>query len=150
MSALQTTINPGSDEFRANEATNLALTAELSQRLQATALGGGQQSRQRHIDRGKLLPRDRVDRLLDPGSPFLELSPLAAEGMYDGAAPGAGIITGIGRIAGRECMIVANDATVKEAPAGAGDRAAEPAAVYLPGGLRWRVPAAPGRGLPRP
>ncbi|MFD0851337.1 carboxyl transferase domain-containing protein, partial [Actinomadura adrarensis] len=65
------------------------------------------------VARGKLLPRDRVDALLDPGSPFLELSPLAAHGMYDGEAPGAGIITGIGRIAGRECVVVANDATVK-------------------------------------
>ena len=113
MSVLQTTISPGSDEFRANEAANLALTADLSQRLEAVALGGGERSRQRHVDRGKLLPRDRVDRLLDPGSPFLELSPLAADGMYDGAAPGAGIITGVGRVAGRECVIVANDATVK-------------------------------------
>src|SRR6202042_1159639 len=67
----------------------------------------------RHVSRGKLLPRDRVDRLLDPGSPFLELSPLAADGMYDDESPGAGIITGIGRGSGRECVIVANDATVK-------------------------------------
>ncbi|MFZ0384561.1 MAG: carboxyl transferase domain-containing protein [Solirubrobacteraceae bacterium] len=113
MTILQTAINPGADEFRANEAANLAATAELSQRIEAAALGGGQPSRQRHVDRGKLLPRDRVDRLLDPGAPFLELSPLAAHDMYDGGAPGAGIITGIGRVAGRECVIVANDATVK-------------------------------------
>ena len=77
------------------------------------ALGGGERARQRHVDRGKLLPRDRVDALLDPGTPFLELSPLAAHGMYDGDAPAAGIITGIGRVAGRECVVVANDATVK-------------------------------------
>src|SRR5438477_595307 len=67
----------------------------------------------RHVDRGKLLPRERVDALLDPGSPFLELSPLAAHGLYDDEAPAAGLITGIGRIAGRECVVVANDATVK-------------------------------------
>ena len=77
------------------------------------ALGGGERARQRHVDRGKLLPRERVDALLDPGSPFLELSPLAAHGLYDGDAPAAGIITGIGRVAGRECVVVANDATVK-------------------------------------
>jgi len=113
MTALGTAVNPGSDEFRANQTANLKLIADLSQRLEAAALGGGERSRIRHVDRGKLLPRDRVDRLLDPGSPFLELSPLAAGGMYDGDAPGAGIITGIGRVAGRECVIVANDATVK-------------------------------------
>ncbi len=89
------------------------LIAELRARITATARGGSETSRQRHLDRGKLLPRDRVERLLDPGSPFLELSPLAANGMYDDASPGAGIITGIGRVAGRECVIVANDATVK-------------------------------------
>ena len=77
------------------------------------ALGGGERARERHVARGKLLPRERVDALLDPGSPFLELSPLAADGMYDGEAPAAGIITGIGRVSGRECVVVANDATVK-------------------------------------
>ncbi|PQM53051.1 carboxyl transferase domain-containing protein [Mycolicibacter virginiensis] len=89
------------------------LVAELKTKLAAAALGGNEQSRQRHVARGKLLPRDRVDRLLDPGSPFLELAPLAADGMYDDECPGAGIITGIGRVSGRECVIVANDATVK-------------------------------------
>jgi len=113
MTLLQTTINPGSDEFRANETANLALIADLERQLEVAALGGGERSRKRHLERGKLLPRDRVERLLDPGSPFLELSPLAAHEMYDGDAPGAGIITGIGRAAGRECVIVANDATVK-------------------------------------
>lgn len=96
-----------------NRAANLALVDELRRRLAATARGGPEKARQRHIDRGKLLPRDRVDQLLDPGSPFLELSPLAANGMYGDESPGAGIITGIGRVAGRECVIVANDATVK-------------------------------------
>ncbi|MEO8816132.1 MAG: carboxyl transferase domain-containing protein [Mycobacterium sp.] len=89
------------------------LVAELNTKLAAAARGGSDHSRQRHISRGKLLPRDRVDRLLDPGSPFLELAPLAAGGMYDDQCPGAGIIVGVGRVSGRECVIVANDATVK-------------------------------------
>lgn len=89
------------------------LVAELSQRLATAALGGSAASRERHVSRGKLLPRERVEALVDPGTPFLELSPLAAEDMYDGEAPGAGIITGIGAIEGRPCVIVANDATVK-------------------------------------
>jgi len=96
-----------------NRAEHARLVAELRERLALTALGGNEQSRQRHIDRGKLLPRDRVDALLDPGSPFLELSPLAANGMYDDDAPGASMIAGIGRVSGRECVIAANDATVK-------------------------------------
>ncbi len=89
------------------------LVAELREHLRVTALGGPEPARRRHLERGKLLPRDRVDTLLDPGSPFLELSPLAANGMYDDEAPGAGLITGIGRVSGRECLIIANDATVK-------------------------------------
>ncbi|HET9876894.1 MAG TPA: carboxyl transferase domain-containing protein [Mycobacterium sp.] len=89
------------------------LVAELKAKLAAAARGGSERARQRHIARGKLLPRDRVDRLLDPGSPFLELAPLAAGGMYDDESPGAGIIAGIGRVSGRECVIAANDATVK-------------------------------------
>ncbi|MEB3032797.1 carboxyl transferase domain-containing protein [[Mycobacterium] nativiensis] len=89
------------------------LVAELNAKLASAALGGSERSRERHVARGKLLPRDRVERLLDPGSPFLELAPLAADGMYDDECPGAGIITGIGRVSGRECVIVANDATVK-------------------------------------
>ncbi|MEU8896506.1 carboxyl transferase domain-containing protein [Nocardia sp. NPDC048505] len=90
-----------------------ALTGDLRERLATAALGGPAKARERHLARGKLLPRQRVDQLLDPGSPFLELSPLAATGMYDDECPGAGIITGIGRVSGRECVIVANDATVK-------------------------------------
>ncbi|TSD48407.1 methylcrotonoyl-CoA carboxylase [Rhodococcus sp. KBS0724] len=89
------------------------LVEELKKKLAQAALGGNQKSRDRHVSRGKLLPRDRVDSLLDPGSPFLELSPLAANGLYDDECPGAGVITGIGRVSGRECVIVANDATVK-------------------------------------
>ena len=97
----------------ANAAALDALVADLRAELRTARLGGTEPSRQRHVSRGKLLPRDRVDGLLDPGSPFLELSPLAAHGMYSGEVPAAGIITGIGSVAGRLCMIVANDATVK-------------------------------------
>jgi 3-methylcrotonyl-CoA carboxylase beta subunit len=89
------------------------LVGELNTKLAAAALGGNERARVRHVSRGKLLPRERVDRLLDPGSPFLELSPLAADGMYGDESPGAGIITGIGRVSERECVIVVNDATVK-------------------------------------
>src|SRR5215208_4516070 len=92
---------------------HLALVDQLRAKLAAAALGGPVRARERHVSRGKLLPRDRVDGLLDPGSPFLELAPLAADGMYDDECPGAGMIAGIGRVSGRECMIVANDATVK-------------------------------------
>ncbi len=92
---------------------HLRLVAQLRAKLAEAALGGPQRARDRHVERGKLLPRDRVDGLLDPGSPLLEIAPLAADGMYDDDCPGAGIITGIGRVSGRECMIVANDATVK-------------------------------------
>src|SRR5438093_3541898 len=89
------------------------LVAELRERLAKSRLGGHERSRQRHVAAGKLLPRDRVERLLDPATAFLELSPLAAFGMYDDEAPGAGMITGIGRVSGNACVIVANDATVK-------------------------------------
>src|ERR1700748_2784367 len=96
-----------------NREAHGALVAQLREKLAAAALGGPERARARHVDRGKLLPRDRVDGLLDPGSPLLEISPLAADGMYDNECPGAGMITAIGRVSGRECMIVANDATVK-------------------------------------
>jgi 3-methylcrotonyl-CoA carboxylase beta subunit len=89
------------------------LVAELREKTAQARLGGDERSRQRHTGRGKLLVRDRVDRLLDPGSPLLELSPLAAHGMYDDAVPSAGVVTGVGRVQGRECVVVANDATVK-------------------------------------
>ncbi|GJJ19842.1 acetyl-CoA carboxylase subunit beta [Mycolicibacterium mageritense] len=92
---------------------HLALAEQLRTKLATAALGGSQRARERHVSRGKLLPRDRVDGLLDPGSPFLEIAPLAANGMYDDECPGAGMIAGIGRVSGRECLIVANDATVK-------------------------------------
>jgi 3-methylcrotonyl-CoA carboxylase beta subunit len=90
-----------------------SLVEELRERTARIRLGGSEAAREKHTGRGKMLPRDRVDALLDPGSPFLELSPLAAYGMYDDAVPGAGIVTGIGRVEGRDCVIVANDATVK-------------------------------------
>ncbi len=102
-----------SEAFTRNAAAQRALAAELQKRVAAAALGGPVRTREKHVARGKLLPRDRVDALLDPGSPFLELSPLAANGMYDDEAPGAGVITGVGRVSGREVVVVANDATVK-------------------------------------
>ncbi|MFF4749869.1 carboxyl transferase domain-containing protein [Streptomyces sp. NPDC002514] len=105
--------DPASAAWQANEEAHRALVEELRGKLAAARLGGGERARARHTARGKLLPRDRVDTLLDPGSPFLELAPLAADGMYDGQAPAAGVIAGIGRVSGRECVIVANDATVK-------------------------------------
>jgi 3-methylcrotonyl-CoA carboxylase beta subunit len=108
-----TALDRGRDEVRAREAHNLALVTELRARVAAAAEGGGARARERHTSRGKLLPRDRVEHLLDPGSPFLEIGQLAAGGLYDDAVPGAGLITGIGRVSGRLAMIVANDATVK-------------------------------------
>jgi len=113
MTVLTSSIDPLSAAFKTNAAANRALAEELRKRSAEAALGGPADSRKRHTSRGKLLPRERVERLLDPGSPFLELGALAANGMYDGEAPAAGLITGIGRVSGRECMIVANDATVK-------------------------------------
>jgi 3-methylcrotonyl-CoA carboxylase beta subunit len=110
---LRTQADPGSEAFARNAEALQGLAADLRSRLDRVRLGGPQKARDRHVARGKLLPRERVDALLDPGSPFLELSPLAAGGMYDDEAPGAGVITGIGRVSGRECVLVANDATVK-------------------------------------
>ena len=103
------TSEKGSTSGRAVHEANVAT---LRERLARVAVGGGERARERHISRGKLLPRDRVHGLLDVGSPFLEVGPLAAFGMYDDKAPSAGVIAGVGRVAGRECMIVANDATV--------------------------------------
>ncbi|GAA3721901.1 carboxyl transferase domain-containing protein [Streptomyces tremellae] len=110
---LASAADPSAESWRVNEAAHEALAEELRGRLAAAARGGGERARERHTARGKLLPRERVDTLLDPGSPFLELAPLAAEGMYGGDAPAAGVIAGIGRVSGREAMIIANDATVK-------------------------------------
>lgn len=113
MTILETRIDRTSEEFEQNRILNQSLAEDLKERVANIALGGSERSRERHISRGKLLPRDRVQALLDPGSPFLEFSQLAAYAMYEGEVPAAGIITGIGRVSGRECVIVANDATVK-------------------------------------
>ncbi len=113
MTVLASAIDRRSDSFKTNAAAMAELVADLEARLTEAGQGGDERSRQRHEARGKLLPRDRVAGLLDPGTPFLELSPLAANGMYDGAVHGASIITGVGRVSGRECVIVCNDATIK-------------------------------------
>ncbi len=110
---LTSRIDPRSADFAANAAAMRALVDDLRAKVTQASLGGGETARQRQRDRGKMLPRERIEALLDPGSPFLELSQLAAHGMYGGDAPCAGIITGIGRIAGRDCVIVCNDGTVK-------------------------------------
>jgi 3-methylcrotonyl-CoA carboxylase beta subunit/propionyl-CoA carboxylase len=110
---LDTQVRPESDEFQANRRRMEELVTELRARLEAARRGGGEKALQRHREQGKLPVRDRLARLLDPQSPFLELSALAADGLYRGEAPGAGLVTGIGRVSGREVMVVANDATVK-------------------------------------
>ena len=113
MPTLDTTLDLRSAEARPNDAHMRGLVADLRATAARVRLGGGQTARERHLSRGKLLPRDRIAALIDPFSPFLEVGQLAAHGLYGGEIPAAGIITGIGRVSGRECMIVANDATVK-------------------------------------
>ena len=114
MTVLTSSVDEGSESYRRYAAHNRALAQTLRERVAEAALGGPEKHRERHVARGKLLPRERVQRLLDPGSPFLEIGQLAANGMYTGdEAPGAGMIAGIGRVSGRETMIVANDPTVK-------------------------------------
>jgi 3-methylcrotonyl-CoA carboxylase beta subunit len=113
LAIISSTIDTSTAEFRANADKMRGLVGDLQARRAQAALGGPEKSRERHVGRGKLLPRDRVMNLIDPGSPFLELSPLAANGLYDDAIHGAGLITGIGRIEGRECMVVCNDSTIK-------------------------------------
>ena len=113
MTRLATLFDPRSEPGRANAERMGALVAELRRTVDTIRIGGGEASRQRHTSRGKLLPRDRVRALVDPASPFLEFSQLAAHDMYEGQVPAAGLITGIGRVMGRECVVVANDATVK-------------------------------------
>ena len=113
MTAIVSTVDTASREFRTNETAMRDLIEELQQRRTKAAEGGPSRARERHLSRGKLLPRDRVMTLIDPGAPFLELSPLAADGMYGEPIHAAGIITGIGRIAGRECVVVCNDSTIK-------------------------------------
>jgi 3-methylcrotonyl-CoA carboxylase beta subunit len=113
MTFINSKLNPRSAEFQANAVAMKALVDDLHTHVAAVSEGGGASARAKHTNRGKLLPRERVQRLLDPGTPFLEISPLAAHGMYENAAPGAGLIAGIGRVSGVDCVIVCNDATVK-------------------------------------
>ncbi len=113
MTVLKSQLQPGTDAFEANRAAMQALVDDLRATLEATARGGSEAARAKHTARGKLLVRERIDALLDPGSPFLEIAPLAAHGMYDDPVPGAGMVAGIGRVSGVECLVVANDATVK-------------------------------------
>ncbi|MFV0386599.1 carboxyl transferase domain-containing protein [Paracoccus sp. (in: a-proteobacteria)] len=113
MAVLRSMVAPGSEAFRANRAAHEAAMAPVHRAAALAVAGGGDKARERHVGRGKILPRERVSRLLDPGSPFLEIGMFAAHDMYDGASPSAGVVAGIGRVAGREAMIVCNDATVK-------------------------------------
>ncbi len=113
MAILNTQINPRSEAFQANEATMRAEVMKLRELTAAIAQGGGEKARARHESRDKLFVRDRIDHLIDEGSPFLEFSALAAHEVYDSPIPAAGVVTGIGRVSGVECVIVANDATVK-------------------------------------
>ncbi len=113
MTVLRSHISPSSEEFKANRAAMTEAIATIEDAVRLAAAGGGEAARERHVSRGKLLPRDRLAALIDPGTPFLEVGATAAYGMYNDDAPGAGLITGIGRISGRECMIVCNDPTVK-------------------------------------
>ncbi len=113
MRRIDTAVDAGSAAFQANDAAQRSLVADLRERLRVASLGGSEKSRERHVSRGKLLPRDRVDELLDDGSPFLEVAPLAANGLYNDEAPAAGVIAGIGLVHGRPVMVICNDATVK-------------------------------------
>ena len=113
MPVLASKLSPRSEDFKANAVAMRLLVDDLNAKLAQVAQGGGDGPRAKHVARGKLLPRDRVEMLLDPDTPFLEIAPLAANGMYNDDAPGAGLITGIGRVSGVDCMVVCNDATVK-------------------------------------
>lgn len=113
MSVLKSDLNTRSDAFRTNAAQMTALVEDLKEKVATIKQGGGEKARDKHLSRGKLLPRERVRKLLDPGSPFLEFSQMAAWDMYSGDIHSAGIITGIGRVEGRECVVICNDATVK-------------------------------------
>ncbi|MBM3580822.1 MAG: methylcrotonoyl-CoA carboxylase, partial [Alphaproteobacteria bacterium] len=113
MSALPTALDPASADFQANERAMRAVVDDLRATVAKIREGGDAAARERHVKRGKLLVRERIRHLIDPGAPFLEFSQLAGHALYDDPVPAGGIITGIGRVAGRECVIVANDATVK-------------------------------------
>jgi len=113
MAIIKSQVDTGSKDFAANDTHLRELVADLQKHLDKVELGGGENARKKHSKRGKMLPRERIKQLIDPGTPFLELSPMAAHGMYDDKAPSAGIITGIARVNGQEVVIIANDATVK-------------------------------------
>ena len=113
MSVLSSSISPNSESFARNVAAHDVEMRAVHAAVDLALAGGGEKARTRHVSRGKMLPRERISRLLDPGSPFLEIGMFAAHGLYDGASPAAGVVAGVGRVAGRECMIVCNDATVK-------------------------------------
>lgn len=113
MAIIKSNVDTKSKDFAANHAHMRDLVADLQKQLDQVELGGGEKARKKHTKRGKMLPRERIKQLIDPGTPFLELSPMAAHDMYDGKAPSAGIITGIARVSGQEVVIIANDATVK-------------------------------------
>src|SRR3954471_8176545 len=115
MPVIESALDLRSPGARANAEAMRELGADLRQTAERVRQGGGQAARERHLSRGKLLPRDRIRALIDPVSPFLEVGQLAAHGMYGGEVPSAGIVTGIGRVSARECMVIANDATVKGA-----------------------------------
>ena len=110
---LKSKVLTNSDDFKRNRDAHLEALSVVSDAANAARLGGGEKSRARHESRGKMLPRRRVANLLDPGSPFLEIGATAAHGMYDGAAPAAGVVAGIGKVHGQDVMVVCNDATVK-------------------------------------
>ena len=113
MTILKSQLNPRGADFQANASAMRTLVDDLHEKVDKIALGGPEAARQKHLARGKLLPRERVNGLLDPGTPFLEIGQFAAYGMYGGDVPAASVIAGIGRVHGVECMVVANDATVK-------------------------------------
>ena len=160
MPVIESRLDPRDALFARNREAMSALVADLRAKVAVIEQGGGDAARAKHQARGKLLPRERVRTLLDPGSPFLEFSQLAAWEMYDDAIAAAGIITGIGRVAGRECVVICNDATVKggtyypltvKKHLRAQDIAArEQPALHLPRRLGRRQPAQPGRRLSRP
>jgi acetyl-CoA carboxylase carboxyltransferase component len=158
MPRLSTHVDTGAKTFRDNAASMQALVEDLQVRLDRVRRGGGEDAVAKHEARGKLTARARIERLIDPGATFLELSPLAAEDLYDGVAPGAGIVTGIGPVHGEPCVVIANDATVKggtyfpltvKKHLRAGDRRGQPSAVHLLGRFGRRVPAVAGRRVPR-
>ena len=159
ISRLGTSADPVFGSLPSQRSAHRALAEDLLERLRTAAVGGPGASRKRHTEPGQAPPRAGLEHLLDPGTPFLELSPLAANGMYDDECPAAGLITGIGRVSGRRCVIVANDATVKgghllpvtvKKHLRAQEVAGKPVAVHLPGRFRGSLPAGPGRRLPRP